>query len=496
MKGGDPPIEHCCLHQAVHQQAVRSPDRVALVCGDRKVSYRDLSEEASRFARGMEAVGIGAGDLIGCGFPQSIELVVCFLACGQIGAVAIPLDLEPHSRSWGVLLQSAPVGRVISNSPEMRERIRQFAPQSVVHDFHELMKAGGGASGERPAECAMARPWFWNLTSGSTGFPRAVAASHEQIWWNTRSSVDALELGADDVHLCGFPGYVHPHEIFARALWTGACAVLVDLRTGYRSILEQIAATGVTRIHASPLFYHQLAAASRGRMQFKQVRSAESGGMATTARVASEVLEVLGVGLRPVWGSTETSGVAFRSSPVAAGVHRDPREIGGPQPFYAATLEAGSGANAQVELVVSGPAVAAGYVFGGDPSGRLAGGRFRTGDLAECVRGGAYVLRGRADDIVKIGGGQVSLGEVEAVLREHPLVRDVLVVATPDELRGHVLTAYVEELAESFDATSLRDFCATRLTPFEVPRHFRRIEALPRTAAGKPSRSALMEMLS
>jgi len=208
--------------------------------------------------------------------------------------------------------------------------------------------------------------------------------------------------------------------------------------------------------------------------------------MATPRWLRVRASERLGFTLTPVWGSTETGGVALRCR------RRSPHGeacIGVAQPYYEVSTRPVAGTSAE-ELVVAGEAVAREYVDGEeDGLRRLPGDRtFASGDLVARDDRCGLVFRGRRDDMVKVSGRQVFLSDVERVLRGLPGVAEAVVLAEADPDRITTLLAIVErENGADLDLADLRRACAARFAPHAVPREFR-IGPVPRTATGKPTR--------
>ena len=189
-----------------------------------------------------------------------------------------------------------------------------------------------------------------------------------------------------------------------------------------------------------------------------------SAGAPLHTEVAGRFAELTGIAITELYGSTEAGGVAYR-------------EGSGPwlvEPHVRTRIDG----NAQ--LWVRSPSVS-----GGEP-----GAMFPMGDLVEPVENGFY-LKGRVDDVVKIGGRRVSLGEIERVLEDHPSVREACVMTS--ELRKQIrLVAYVATFEHGVDEELLRGFVRSRLADHKVPRLVHILERLPRNPGGKVDRHALL----
>jgi long-chain acyl-CoA synthetase len=218
------------------------------------------------------------------------------------------------------------------------------------------------------------------------------------------------------------------------------------------------------------------------------LRVAESGGMHVPTALADGLAARFGVSILPVWGSTETTGVALAMRP---GETYASCCLGRPVPGYDVRVEREDGeetANGEPgELVVSGPGVCPGY-FGeiSLPEFRLHKGRFRTGDIVVREADGRFYFAGRQSMLLKVGGMKVFPVEIEEALRTHPDVAEVIVIPVADNLRGEVAKAVVvPKPGAHLDVLQLRHHLSGRLHRLKMPRIIEIRDALPRTPGGK-----------
>jgi long-chain acyl-CoA synthetase len=307
--------------------------------------------------------------------------------------------------------------------------------------------------------------------------------------------VDALGLTTDDVHLCMMPVFVHPHETIMRPLYLGGAMVLCDM-IGARSVAESCHKHKVTALMAVAAIYETLLRLPDGAGNpFVGLRLAESGGMHVPSALAVGLRERFGLDILPVWGSTETTGVALANRP---GEGYAPCCLGRPVAGYdVAVVREDGGACAPGEpgeLVVSGAGVCPGY-FGEEarPEFRLYGGRFRTGDEVFFDGSGRYFFAGRQSMLLKVGGMKVFPVEIEEALRQHPDVAEAVVIPVADALRGEAAKAVVAPRNGTvLTAGELRRFLSKRLHRLKMPRVIEIRDALPRTPGGKIAWRALV----
>ncbi|HPQ39696.1 MAG TPA: AMP-binding protein [bacterium] len=483
--------------------AVEFGDRLAGVDQYGKLTWSQLRRMVNLIAAELSDRGVNPGDRIAISMERRLDIVIAYLAVSRAGAVAVPVNFKSTRREQlETLALIEPVGtiyhddiaraveplegegwRLVIDSPAWKTRFQQA--ETVSDTDH---------TGDWP-DRSPDDPVYLNMTSGSTGTPKAAIATHRQLYGNTRACVERFDLTEEDVHLPLFAVMSHPHEIFCRALFTGAAIVLVE-NLYPRTIAEMIDMYGVTCIMAvSPVYSLMLPFITNKRYDFSSLRLPESGGMSTPPALETKFRELTGVSIVPVWGSTETMGVAFASSldgSTPAG------SVGQVMPGYQARIIDKNNHDVPVgetgELLIRGSGVSDGYWR--DPATTQAAfenGWYRTGDLFELDDAGNYFFRGRLDAMIKAGGFKIYPAEIEAALFSHPLVREAVVVPFDDRLRGLVpLAVLVTEPGESLTEAQLRHFLANRLPRQKLPRIFRFLPDLPRTASGKVDRKALL----
>jgi len=305
---------------------------------------------------------------------------------------------------------------------------------------------------------------YLNMTSGTTGRPKAALTTHAMIQWNTRSSIETLGYSADDVFLCMFSVFAHPHELFARPLALGGCFTLVDSLNA-RVVARAVERHRITWIMAVPSFYEMLAERAAGTgADLSSLRMLEAGGAHLPPKAYARISQQLGAPLVPVWGSTETSGVGIAQR--VAG-ERTPGSMGYVAHHYEARVMDDSGAAAEPgqigELLMKGPAVVAGYHGDEEETARhFVGGWYRTDDLVRRAADGEFTFCGRRSEMMKIGGIRVFPLEIELALRSHPAVAEAVVVRAEETLRGEIARAVVV-LRSDATVRQLRDHCRSRL---------------------------------
>jgi amino acid adenylation domain-containing protein/thioester reductase-like protein len=498
------------VHALIAEQAARTPDAVALVHAGGTLTYAELDEHANRLADRLRPAGIGPGALVGLCVERSADMAVGLLAVLKAGAAYLPLDPAYPADRLRFLLTDAGA-RLLLTQTHLRPNLPDFAGPVVCID-----------SSEREAFAMERQPVahvsgsdgvaYVIYTSGSTGTPKGVEVTHRNLVNLCAGVRHLLDVGPADrvFQFTSLSFDVAAEEIFPA--WTTGAAVVLrptgPVPTG-AELLRLVERHGITILELPTAYWHELTAdlANHWRPLPGCLRAVVVGGEKARADAAARWQSLTGGRARWVnaYGPTETTvtSVAFAPSlgtaPPAGEV-----PIGRPLANVRAYVLDRAGRPQPVgvpgELYLAGDGVARGYLnrpeltaerFVPDPfrDGRM----YKTGDRARWRPDGELEFLGRIDDQVKVRGFRIEPGEVEASLAKHPAVRQVAVVARPDDA-GHLqLVAYAappagEPLPEPAE---LADFLRQTLPDYMIPAAWLVLPELPLTAGGKVDRRAL-----
>jgi len=453
------------LDGALHARAGETPDAIALVCGDRTWTYQALEDRVARVAGGLRQVGLQPGDRLGWLGGRDGALPVGFLATVRAGGIFVPGDPERVAdlQTLGLRLRYDP---------------RDTAPRGSCETVSQLPTGPALPPSRDPGAVC-----YWNLTSGSTGGPKAAPTTHAQVQWNTRACLETYRWQARERYLCLFASFAHPHEHWARPLTTGGTCVMSPA-TRPRTLLRHLREQRVSWLFAVPSTVRQLA--REATEPLPELRIIETGGALVEPGLVALAEDRLGARVMPIWGCTEATGVVLHVPPWERG--RDLEGLGRPLRHYEARLTAPD--DGVGELSLRGPAVVSGYQ-GGAEAARFADGWYRTGDLVRRTPARGFRFAGRVQDVIKVGGLKVYLAEVERVLRRHPGVADVAVVSARDPVRSEVPRAIVVAQDPTLTAAVLGRWCRDHLRAEQRPRLVEFVQALPRGPTGKVDRAAL-----
>ncbi|MDO2386130.1 amino acid adenylation domain-containing protein [Mycobacterium avium subsp. hominissuis] len=483
-------------------QVARAADAVAITCGERSFTYREVEESANRLAHLLSGQGAGPGQRVAVVIPRSAEAVVAIFAVLKTGAAYVPIDPGvPAARLQFVLADSAPVAAV--TTAEVRDRLDGFTGQII--DFDDPAVAEQPATGlPVPAADNIA---YIIYTSGTTGTPKGVAIPHRNVTLLLETLDAQLGLGQvwTQCHSLAFDFSVW--EVFGSLLYGGRLVVVPDAVVRSAEDLHALLVREqVSVLSQTPSAFYALQSADALAPELGQqlkLQTVVFGGEALEPhRLATWLHHHPGLPrMVNMYGITETTVHASFREIVDADVDSSVSPIGVPLANLAFFVLDGWLRPVPVgvvgELYVAGGGLATGYVgrpglsatrfvacpFGG-PGARM----YRTGDLVRWGPDGQLQYMGRADAQVKIRGYRIELGEIQAALAGLDGVEHAAVIAREDRPGDKRLVGYITGTA---DPAEVRAQLGERLPGYMVPSAVVVLDALPLTVNGKLDTRAL-----
>ena len=503
------------------------PNRLAVVHGERRYSWRDALERCRRLASALAARGIGRGDTVALMAPNIPEAFEAHYGVPMAGAVLNALNIRLDPGTIAFILSHGEAKALIADTEfaaVIAEALAQLERKPLVIDIADAMGPGGERLGEMDYEAFLATgdPAFsemtpgdeWeaialNYTSGTTGNPKGVVYHHRGAYLNALGNVLVWGMRQHPVYLWTLPmfhcnGWCFPWTITAMA-GTHVCLRRVEAA----AIYEAIAREGVTHLCGAPVVMNMLLNAGSGlkRSLDRRIEMMTAGAPPPAAVI--EGMEALGFHITHVYGLTEVYGPA-----VVCAWHDEWDALPAPE---RARLKARQGVTYPVleELTVADPVTLMPVAPDGATMGEVlmrgnivmkgylknprateeafAGGWFHSGDLPVMHSDGYIELKDRSKDIIISGGENISTIEVEYVLYRHPAVLEAAVVARPDPMWGETPCAFVTLKAEAAaTAEEIIGFCREHLARFKAPRTVL-FGPLPKTSTGKIQKFVLRE---
>jgi fatty-acyl-CoA synthase len=494
------------------------PDKLAVIHGAARFTYRELYSRCCRLADALRRRGIGRSDTVAVMAPNVPALLEAHYGVPMAGAVLNALNYRLDARTIAFILRHGQAKLLIADrefAPTVKAALEELGdPMPLV----EIDDDAGGTSlgvadyetflgeGDPDAEWNLPRdewePVALNYTSGTTGDPKGVVYHHRGALLNALGNAITLGLDRHSVYLWTLPmfhcnGWTHTWAVTAVA-GTHVCLRRVDPAPIFAAIAEHL----VTHLCGAPIVLNMLVHAPEAvKRRFDHRVEVGTGGAAPPS-VVIEAMERMGFRVTHLYGLTECYGpstvcawqeewgalpVVERSAHMArqgvAYLSLDRQRVVDPQTMVDVPADGGT----LGELVLRSNTVMKGYLK--NPAATAAafeGGWLHTGDLAVCHPDGYVEIKDRSKDIIISGGENISSLEVEEALYRHPEVMEAAVVARPDRMWGETPCAFVTLKSESgaVAAEDIVAWCRANLAHYKVPRTVV-FGPLPKTSTGK-----------
>ena len=494
------------LHEMFEAQARRTPEAIAVVFEDQRLTYAELNEKANQLAHHLRSLGAGAESRVGVMLERSPELVISLLAALKAGGAYVPLDPDYPQERLAFMLDDSQV-QVLLTESRFRDSIAnaQCAIVSLNTDYEEIASQSKEKPVERIADDNLA---YVIYTSGSTGKPKGAMNTHAAIYNRLCWMQEAYQLTPVDrvLQKTPFSFDVSVWEFFW-PLMTGASLVLAR-PGGHRDsayLVELIKQQQITTLHFVPPML-QVFLAEEGVETCGSLRRVICSGEALPRELQDRFFTKLRrVELHNLYGPTEAAVDVTWWACDPTSTHASVpigRPIANTQIYLLDKYLHPVPAGVPGELYIGGVQLARGYhrradltaerfvpdAFSSLPGARL----YRTGDLARFLSDGSIEYLGRLDNQVKIRGFRIELGEIEAALAAHPDIREAVVLAREDAQDEKRLVAYLLPEREIVPAASeLRETLKEQLPDYMIPAQFVVVEAWPLSPNGKVDRRAL-----
>ncbi len=491
-----------CIDELFEEQAERTPEALAVVFGDMRLSYRELNERANQWTHRLRHLG-GAGPdtLIGLCVERSAEMIVGLLAILKAGAAYVPLAPDSPPERLVMIVKEAGIELLLT-----QERLVEKLPAGVAHlALDSDQKLIEHESSKNPV-ITMTSPGnlaYVIYTSGSTGRPKGVQITHRNLVHSTIARRVYYDEPVESFMLVS-PFYFD--SSVAGIFWTlcqGGRLVLPpnDFEKDFTSFTNLIEAEKISHLLCLPMVYSVLLR-QPSHKRLESLRSVIVAGEPCPLELEKRHFETMPhASLYNEYGPTEGTvwSTVYKCVPKdSATTVPIGRAVSNVQTYVLDDARQPVPVGVVGELYIGGEGLARGYLnrpaqtaerfvphpFSLEPGARL----YATGDLARYLPSGDLEFLGRRDHQVKIRGYRIELGEIEAALIAHPAVREAVAIVT-DEQR---LVAYLTVNGPTAPTSEeLRDFLRERLPEYMLPSRFMLLGAIPVGANGKLDRNAL-----
>jgi long-chain acyl-CoA synthetase len=494
--------------------AAATPDRTALVCGPRRLSYRELERRVNRVAHALAARGVGAGGRVALLLPNGPEFLAVTHAAAKLGALAVPINYRWRRAEIAYVLEDATpdvfvldaafvaegaAARAAAGRPAL-ERCLVVGGTAGLPAFEDTV----AAAPETPPETGIPPGGFNVLvyTSGTTGRPKGVMhpTFDPRVGFESQKRiVEMWGFTPDDVHLVAGPMYhTMPNAYASQHLFVGATVVVMP-RFDAEECLRLIAAERVTTSSMVPAHFIRLLALPadvRERYDLSSVRKIMHAAAPCPAEVKRRIMALFPPdSIWEFYGATEGPGTIISPSEWL----EKPGSVGRPWPGIRVQILDDDGHElppGEIGTIYLSSLGSRKFSYHNAPEKTAAAFRgdfFTVGDLGWLDADGYLFIADRRTDMVISGGVNIYPAEIEAALVAHPDVVDAAVFGIPDERWGESLLAVVERRGTALDAAAVQAWCRERLADYKTPRGVEFIAELPRDPNGKVLKRQLRE---
>lgn len=517
--------ETLTVAEALRVAAEGHPDAPFLVFGERTWTYAHTAVQARALAVGLHNLGIERGDRMAIDLPNWPEFVISALAAAELGATIVPLNPGHTPRELQYMLRNSEASVAITAEQfdgvdylQMFETLLVELPDlqylvtageedlwydDRIYQFEDLVASGRGREFV-PAEVTPdVDPYAILYTPGTTGTPKGVVLTHENLLRTAAATAEALNLTPADVTLCAVPLY-HIFGLSAALLTSlvSESTLVLQERFDAEEALDLVERHRVSISHGVPtMFIMQLREAENAKRDLSSLRGGIIAGAPVSEELAQDVRDRLVPGIQIAYGLTETSPTVSITRPDDPPAKRI-QTVGRPLPGVEVMILGENGealpAESVGELTVRGFNVMQGYFR--QPSVTSAAmtpeGFFRTGDLAMIDAEGYLHIVGRLSDVIIRGGYNVHPREIEDLMRSHPAVTDAVVHGVPNEVLGELVCACVVPVEGALiTAEELRGYCRDSVTKYKVPDLIRFMDEFPEASDQRARRVQLARIV-
>ncbi len=502
------------LGAMLHARAQAHPQRLALVCGQRRWTYQDLDLKAGQLAAGLHRLGIRPRERVVVQLPNVAEFFTVCFALFRIGALPV-FALPAHRRTEvsafcqmtdavAYVIPDVDAGfdyrglarEVLGEAPTLRHvlvvgQADEFVSIDSLHDTPWQEITGPNASDVA----------FLQLSGGSTGLPKLIPRTHDDYLYSVRASAEICGLAPDSVYLCALP-VAHNFPLSSPGtlgvFHAGGCVVLsrrASPEVAFPLIeSERVSITALV----PPLAMVWLDSARTTPHDLSSLKLLQVGGAKFGAEAARRVRPELGCDLQQVFGMAEGLANYTRAEdPDDLVMGTQGRAISPDDEVRVVDDEDRDVLPGEVgHLLTRGPYTIRGYYRAPEHNARAftRDGFYRTGDLVRRLPSGHLVVEGRAKDQINRGGDKVAAEEVENHLLAHPCVHDAALVAMPDAYLGEKTCAFIVARGEAPRAIELVRFLRERgIAQYKIPDRIVFVDQFPKTGVGKVNKRLLKE---
>jgi len=470
------------------------PERTAVIEEDRKISFFEFSRESNRVASALTDMGVQPGDRIAICAPNSYYWLTFYFGILKAGAVAVTLSTGLKKGELSQIMEDAKP-KILFTADDKLDDLGERQSQPYLE---KIISPQGDISYERLVD--MGTNSFETIdrkrtdtgailyTGGTTGIPKGVMLSHENLMTSIHNVSYNERSTPDDCALCFLPfnhvfAQVH---IMNSTVYSGGCLVILPSFDLDR-VIHAIKRHRATKLYAVPTIYIRLLSFDALEDKLKSLRYCFSAAASMAEELVREWKTRMDLNIYEAYGMTESASMVtynhyYRHVIGSVGTPVNINEVQIRDP-------AGNllGPGEEGEICVCGPNIMKGYLNKPDETRSVFWDNwFRSGDIGVIKEDGYLYIVDRLKDMIITGGENVYPREIEDVLFTRPEVQECAVIGLPDKEYGERVTAFIiPKEGLHVDPAALKAYLKTHLAPFKVPKEFISVQDLPRSSAGK-----------
>ena len=501
-------------HSGIELHAAKRPNDVAIICGERRLTWAELNERANRLAHGLMDMGLEKGDKVTILSFNCNEMLETTAALNKAGMVAVNMNFRNvgkeisyqvnDSDSKAIVLGSEFIDRVWP----IRDSFEQVAPDNYIIigdqtpdgavNYEDLLSRSDGSN--PCVDVSENDPSIILYTSGTTGYPKGAVRSH--LGAALMGLFAGIEYGfmEDEINLSAAPLFHSAPAFFANThLFIGAPVCIVRIFDP-TTVLETIERERITDFFMAPTMFDlifSLPAEERKKYDVSSVRCVISAAAPLHTATKDGILEFFeGVELHEFYGATET-GIVTNLRP--RDQRRKIRSVG--QAFFGTDIklldeDGNEVAQGEVgEIYSSSAFLMEEYYKNPEATEKGRRGRFfSVGDMARCDEEGFYYIVDRLQDMIISGGSNIYPAEIEGTLHSHPKIMEAAVIGIPNERWGESTKAIIVlKPGETATEEEIIEYCKANAADYKKPRSVDFVDELPRNPSGKILKRILRE---
>lgn len=493
----------------IKRHVAENPEKTAIIFGERRISYSQLDDLITRTADGLLKMGLKRGDVLSLFLPSLPELIIGYLGTVRAGLTVNVVNAMLREQEVAYILNDCTAKAVLVDMKRLpiieavKSQVKSLTNVILLEEGHggkypSLKTVMAEGSGRFDAvELKGSDLCHLMYTSGTTGWPKGVMATHLNIWHNI-TEFGKVHFKPEDTIMVATPIF-HCWGLINGTfgmLSRGGTVITVERFYPDQAINDIERLRPTVFIGVPPMYNLML---KQPGLEKRDISSVVFCLSAATKMPESLILQVeknLGWRYAEAWGLTEVSCVGTTSPYTetrigSCGKGMDDTEIRVVDE-HGNTLPPGE----QGELCVKGTCVTNGYLNRPEATKEVfdSEGWFHSGDIAYIDKNGYAYIVDRKKDMINVGGEKVFPSEVEDMILSHPKIKDLVIVGIPDDLKGEAPKAFIQ-LKEGETATGeeIREYCKTKMAPYKVPVAIEFLDEIPRSASGKALRRQLRD---